>query len=933
MSRLLSSKKSKLSLLLSSLILCSFISAQYAFADDQEEQKKKKNDQGLPLPNFDFLFGNKKKQSNQNSQEPEIKPAFPITSRKKNYAERNNNQFADQQNEFENPSSKRSNSDNSEVYPGLFDGMESANSKKNQTHGKHAEVYSSADAQNQNKKKSNQAGNQEIYPGAYDENGKKRKKNNQEGNQEIYPGSHDEKGKKRNKNNQAGNQEIYPGVYDENGKKRDKNNQAGNQEIYPGVYDENGKKKRDNQTGNLQLNPGVYDDDGKKKKDNRTVDIYSSVYDEKDKKNKKAGGPVDVSPYLYDEDGKKKKRNNNGTVQLNPYNFEDNDNKKKDKTANGGKIEIYPGTGGTGGTGNGTDDGWNGHSPWGSQGVLNTTGLGGIGGIFNPSRVGVPDRWGQGARGTGATGNRTLRRFPLPTRRPIITMPGGPGTGGFTELEKPIIEDPFKTSISPSASGNPGQVANFAKQCAYNERDISPGQSMWSTTKAQMPAFGDRSGTMASCFHQKADVGCQPNSIPGVRGVSGSENKVSERLGDISEALGFNQAGSDNDAANTSLMKFGRNSMAQAMENRPHQKMQEGQAQGMGQTNLIADAAAELGHDQGAQAMTYVGSYLKNFTSAGGNKWNQIRDQIFVPMGILLLLPGAMFTQVRAIMAQGNPVLGQAHPFEGILRSLVALFFIPGSYLVMNYGIDISNSLTFTIAEQYTRLFGSDMYNDAMCHEIKAMPFRLPEENRNTIDLEDHSMGQILVARDRGPFSQLEANLLAVKIWDPCDGLYIVPADRCQEVVPVPVMACRMACNLTNASLLTSWNILCAFQCAYLYFLWCMGPVVAGLWTWPMKQFRDAFPNWVEGVLAVCFWALFWNATVLIIALVRRDYETGTIIMIALNTLGNISVKFAFDFAGLIKSAGDEAMQFGDKLAEKAGNAGGKQKSPNRIKS
>ena len=882
------------------LMLCASLSIQPGFADDQDDQKKKKENQGLQLPDFNFLFGNGKKKQASNQQEPEIVPAFPITSKKKSYQNRNESEFIEDGN-------------------GNFGFDENSKKFKN---NKTIDFTPTINGEDEKKRKSDKVPHADLYSGAYDEEGNRKNKKDQTGNLQLYPGAYDENGKKKNRKDQAGNLQLNPGVYDEDGNKKNKKDQTGNLKIYPGVYDEDGNKKnKKDQTGNLQIYPGVYDENGKKKKDSsgRTVDIYSSVYDEKDKNNKKASGPVNLSPYLYDEDGKKKKRDNNGNIQLAPYS-DDDENRKKNRTASGGKMEILPGAG----NGNNGDDGWNGNSPFGSQGILNSTGLGGIGGFFNPSRIGVGDRWGQ--HGTGGGGNRTraIKRLPPRTGRPVITLPGGPGTGSFTELEQPLVEDPFKTSMSPSASGNPGQVSNYAKQNSENERDIHPGQGMWCGDKAQMPAYGDRSGSMASCFHQQSDVGCQPNCIPGARGVGGFENKVSERLGDAGSFLGFNIVGGDNDSASGNAMGVGNNAMGAAMENRPHQKMQEGQAQAMGQSNLIADAAAELGHDQGAQAMTYVGSYLHNFTTAGGNKWNQVRDNIFVPMGILLLLPGAMFTQVRAIMAQSNPVLGQAHPFEGILRSLVALFFIPGSYLVMNYGIDISNSLTYTIAEQYQRLFGTDMYNDAMCHEIKAMPFRLPEENRNTIDLKDHSMGRILVARDRGPFSKLEAQLLAVKIWDPCDGIYIVPMDRCQEVVPVPVIACRMACNLTNASLLTSWNILCAFQCAYLYFLWCMGPVVAGLWTWPMKQFRDAFPNWVEGVLAVCFWALFWNATVLVIALVRRDYETGTIIMIALNTIGNISVKFAFDFAGLIKSAGDEAMQFGDKLAEKAGNAGGR---------
>lgn len=362
-----------------------------------------------------------------------------------------------------------------------------------------------------------------------------------------------------------------------------------------------------------------------------------------------------------------------------------------------------------------------------------------------------------------------------------------------------------------------------------------------------------------------------------------------------------------------------------AMASRPLQQAQAGKAGAAGAATEAADVAGEIGHEMAETAISYTSSYLHNFTVEGGNRWNQIRDNIFVPMGVLLLLPGAVLSQVRAIMAAGNPVLGQVNPFDGILRSIVAVFMIPGTYLVVNYGIDLSNSITHTIADEYTRLFGSDMYRDAICHEIKAMPWRLPEENRNTIDIPVSSMGIIMLG-NYTPFAQLEADLIAVKIFDPCAGIYIVPPDRANEAVPAAVMAARLMANSSNCSLVTSWAILCAFQLAYLYYLWCVGPVVAGLWVWPMKHLRDALPNWVEGVVTLCFWALFWNTIVLLIACFRGVDETGTIIMLALNTLANLTVKFAFDFAGLVRAAGGEAMKLGEKMAaaiEKAGKGGG----------
>src|SRR6202020_1281077 len=131
--------------------------------------------------------------------------------------------------------------------------------------------------------------------------------------------------------------------------------------------------------------------------------------------------------------------------------------------------------------------------------------------------------------------------------------------------------------------------------------------------------------------------------------------------------------------------------MAQA--NDPERIAPAAAAEGQAQTIGLGNAAADLARNQAASAITYVGSYIMNFTVDPGNKWNQIRDNIFVPMAILFLLPGCALAQARAIVAAGFPVLGEVNPFEGIFRSIIAIFLIPATYLVVNYGIDLCNSI------------------------------------------------------------------------------------------------------------------------------------------------------------------------------------------------------------------------------------------------
>jgi hypothetical protein len=336
-----------------------------------------------------------------------------------------------------------------------------------------------------------------------------------------------------------------------------------------------------------------------------------------------------------------------------------------------------------------------------------------------------------------------------------------------------------------------------------------------------------------------------------------------------------------------------------------------------------ADNLAAMERIQAGTALDFMEEYsLKNFTTNGGNQWNQVRDRLFIPMAILLLLPGAVLAQVKSIASQGFAVLGEIGPFEGLQRSMIAIFLIPATYLVVNYGIDVHNSISYTIRTEYMNIFGTDMYEDAMCAHIRAFPIRYPEENFGTIPNLEADMYPLL--NWTTPLARLEGKTLEVKLEDPCAMLYIVPRDRAAETVPYYVNEQRVAYNQANAAFAMAWTLLCAFQIAYLYYLWFVGPVVAALWVYPMKQLRDAFPSWLEGVVCLCFWALFWNTSVLLMACFRGVDETGTIAMTALNFLTISSVKFAFDFSGLVKDAGRQAASLAQKAAERAAQGGGK---------
>ena len=349
---------------------------------------------------------------------------------------------------------------------------------------------------------------------------------------------------------------------------------------------------------------------------------------------------------------------------------------------------------------------------------------------------------------------------------------------------------------------------------------------------------------------------------------------------------------------------------------------------GATQMQDVANGAANTCRNQCASAIDFVGCSIYNFTIDESNKWNKVRNELFLPMAVLLLLPGAVLAQLRVIVAAGMPIQGgDVNPFEGITRSIVAIFLIPATYLVVNYGIDLNNSITYTIYSEYQRIFGTDMYKDALCAVVRAHPVRQAHEDRNAIDkpsIEDAPKD----GKEATPASKNELKAYDVKKEDPnCNGPGDAPKDKATEMNSFLSTGQRALTNASNAGLGAAWNILCAFQVVFLMYLWFVGPVVAALWVYPSAQLRGALPSWTEGVITLCFWSLFWNTTVLLMACFKGIDETGTIIQSALLFLATASVKFAFDFAGLVKAAGAEAGGMAKGAAQAGGQGAGK--SPN----
>jgi hypothetical protein len=382
----------------------------------------------------------------------------------------------------------------------------------------------------------------------------------------------------------------------------------------------------------------------------------------------------------------------------------------------------------------------------------------------------------------------------------------------------------------------------------------------------------------------------------------GTESKVTEGMyyQMLSGLDGFN--GWENSDLKEFSQKIQSGNLVAKTVQYPLNAADETRAEFTAQLTALGNAAGDVAKEQASAAIEYCAKYMENFTAQPGSKWNQIRESLFVPIGLLLLLPGAILSQIRATVGAGVPLsLTQSNPFDGILRAVIAIFLIPSTYLVVNYSIDFSNSITFTLASEYSRMFSSNVYQDAVCSEIRAFPVRGPKENQNA------GIAQTWPQSESTSIPRLEQNLYKSKTDDPCSNTYSAPDNRTDEGMPLASVFGRLLAFGGNALLTSAWNVLCAFQLAYMLYLFWVGPVVAGLWVWPVKQFRDALPNWIEGVITLAFWSLFWNTAILLMACFKGMGDTGTVYETALNFLATGSVKYAFDFVGLIKAAGQES--------------------------
>lgn len=213
------------------------------------------------------------------------------------------------------------------------------------------------------------------------------------------------------------------------------------------------------------------------------------------------------------------------------------------------------------------------------------------------------------------------------------------------------------------------------------------------------------------------------------------------------------------------------------------------------------------------------GSTLTPFRPLSQAIWmvQKMYKQVFMPMAILLLLPGALILNLKVMIQSGVNHGGDedtTSPFAAIMRSIIAIFLIPATQLIVSYASDIGSAMTHEVSGATKVMALVAWAKTAMGDSMKP-----------------------LTGEEAGT-SQMQRG----------------------QVVFSAVM------NTVAMTLAYGLLMLIAFQITIMCYLMCMGPIAAAFYVYPTgvgRLFKPVFANWVDAVINIALWKFWWCVIVL----------------------------------------------------------------------
>ncbi len=251
------------------------------------------------------------------------------------------------------------------------------------------------------------------------------------------------------------------------------------------------------------------------------------------------------------------------------------------------------------------------------------------------------------------------------------------------------------------------------------------------------------------------------------------------------------------------------------------------QAKTQAQTQHFGDAANNASNANLQSGMHSVVQSLVNVANenSGGTYARALHmiqamwKTTFIPLAILLVLPGALITQLKGLVKFGiiNDANDEdsASPFVGILRAFIAIFLIPATQLIVSYSVDVGNSMTDVVAQQV--------------------------QLQDVATWADHqtSREQASNPADQAKLDAQQSGRSAFK---------------------------RATFGFINSLFTNALVILLAYQTVMVCYLYLLGPIAAALFAWPTTTnalFKNIFSNWINGLISLSLWRFWWSLIIL----------------------------------------------------------------------
>ncbi len=286
--------------------------------------------------------------------------------------------------------------------------------------------------------------------------------------------------------------------------------------------------------------------------------------------------------------------------------------------------------------------------------------------------------------------------------------------------------------------------------------------------------------------------------------------------------------------------------------------------------------------------------------------------ELFLPMAILLLLPGAILTQVKGLVGQSMLGSGEdsVNPFTGIIRAVIAVFLIPCTQVIVSYCIDAGNVLAAEVAKPQ-RGWIQEQVLSAWAKEQTFNPD--PAQVNNGILLfgqgKSLSEGRSQTQRAGGPsggggnqirqgnagnkdgatgsvgfnielffgsapdnpgtqafnsaLNFLFGRQFAQAINDSGEGKAAgqLEGEVVQEDQLWLSSVMQVGFNAAALAMGSALNILVAYQLVFMCYLFLMGPIAACFFAWPSGiggLFKKVFANWLDAVVVLSLWRFWW---------------------------------------------------------------------------